>query len=344
MKKSLLSLCLALLVSQVAIAHLELKLAEPSLNPEAHAANVFVEKTYKQPWLAVALSIIPGGGHVYLGDFTTAAGLFGLTVLGAGITGYQTYRICNLYKSDVGGDCLLAATDLYEGYRFRQYASKDPLRWLGTFGLSLSSNTMLYSFYASYRDARINNDHAGYQYQMPTETLDELAYAPFSLNILKKPEVWGGLLAALATGLTISYLAFPPSEAVNTTTPGFGMPLIAFPVGIGEETFFRGFLQPAFSEWATPWGGVALSSLVFGAVHIGNATALQPQDQWRYHAFILPFITGFGFYMGSLVKKNTSLKETTAIHVWYDFIVFAVASTGMSASTGSPKFNFTIPF
>jgi membrane protease YdiL (CAAX protease family) len=344
MKKSLFALGLAMLLSQLATANFELKLDEPSLNPEAHPSNVFVEKSYKYPWLAVALSIVPGGGHVYLGDFATAGGLFGLTALGVGITGYQSYRICNLYKNDVGGDCLLAATDLYEAYRFRQYALKDPLRWLGAFGLSISSNTMLYSFYAAYRDARIHNDQAGYQYKMPTETLDELAYAPFSLNILKKPEVWGGVLAALAVGLSINYLAFPPSEAVDTTTPGFGMPLIAFPVGIGEETFFRGYLQPAFSEWATPWGGVALSSLVFGAAHVGNAYALPPQDQWRYHAFILPFITSFGFYMGSLVKKNTSLKETTAIHVWYDFIVFALASSGMSATVGSPKFNFTIPF
>ena len=120
---------------------------------------------------------------------------------------------------------------------------------------------------------------------------------------------------------------------------------MALPVGIGEEAFFRGYLQPVFSEWLTPWGGITASSAIFGAAHILNAQTMAPEHRWRYYSFILPFITSFGVYFGWLTHKNNSLQESVALHTWYDFIIFTVSSLDtQAAGTGRSSFAIAIPF
>lgn len=75
----------------------------------------------------------------------------------------------------------------------------------------------------------------------------------------------------------------------------------------------------ATSPLATIYGEVAregeiatldLSSLLFGAAHIGNAARLSSEQQWRYYTFSLPFITTFRRVFGmarlskSIVKRE----------------------------------------
>ncbi len=284
--------------------------AEPKL--ELPAAQ-FQPPARKSPVLAATLSsLIPGLGHVYLGDMQTASSLFGSATLGVS---------------------LFFSPQLSEDTRI--------------FSLLASQNIILYSAYAAYRDARTYNGSSGYTYKMPTDSLAALSYAPFKPSILKKPEVWGGVLGALALASYVTRIAYPKEARIKTPLSSGGrlMPVLALPVGIGEESFFRGYLQPALSESFTPWGGIVLSSLAFAAVHIPNAQALEPEHQWRYYTFSLPLIGALGTYLGWLTYKTTSLQESVAVHTWYDLIIFTAAALASEAAIpGNHSFAISLPF
>lgn len=276
-------------------------------------APQFQPPVRKSPVLAATLSsLMPGLGHVYLGDMQTAGSLFGSAYLGIGLGFIH---------------------QLPEETR--------------TFSLVTAQNIAFYGAYAAYRDARIMNGNVGYTYKMPTDSLASLSFAPFKPSVIKKPEVWGGVLGALALASVVGRIAFPKEARIKTPASSRGSlhPALALPVGVGEEAFFRGYLQPALSEPLTPWGGIALSSLAFAAVHIPNAQALEPEHRWRYYASILPLIAAIGTYCGYLTYKNTSLQESVAVHTWYDLIIFTSAALASEAAiTGNTSFAISLPF
>lgn len=266
---------------------------------------------YKHPWLAISLSsIIPGLGHLYLGDNQTAAGLISTTGLTAGLMFSPNPNI--------------------------QQTAFITLNATGYYGL-----------YSAYRDVRLYNGASLYSYPMPTDSLADLTAASFQWSVLKKPEVWGGILGAFSIGVVVSYFAYPRDAKIETHraaafTP---LPFVALPVGIGEECLFRGFLQSALSESFNPLTGLILSSLAFGAAHIPNAQMLDEKNRWRYYSFSLPLITGIGAYCGWLTSKNHSLKESVAVHTWYDFILFSLSAlANQTAATGRPGFAFSSAF
>jgi membrane protease YdiL (CAAX protease family) len=183
---------------------------------------------------------------------------------------------------------------------------------------------------------------------MPNDSLFDLTTAPFRFSVLKKPEVWGGLVGALAAGVGISYLAYSSNSPVTaqkfTTDTGLS-PAIALPVGIGEESLFRGYLQSQLCEFFSPTTSIIVSSLAFGASHLPNALMLDPADRPRYFAVSIPFITALGGYMGWLTHKNHSLKESVALHTWYDFVLFAASIwADRAAGMRAPQhFSMSIP-
>ncbi|MBS0629621.1 MAG: CPBP family intramembrane metalloprotease [Verrucomicrobia bacterium] len=267
----------------------------------------------KSPAIAVGLStLLPGLGHVYLGDFKTASGLIGTTSLYAGL-------------------CFL-----------RPHSEALVLT-----NVNLISNTWFYGIYAAYRDVRAYNVCDVYSCAMPRETLGELALAPFQWSVMKKREVWLALLVDLSLAIGLQYFLGPKDSEfqVQHSRDKSSFPLVAFPVGIGEESFFRGFLQSYFSERFTPWGGIAVSSAAFGAAHIPNASGLKRSERRHYYSVILPFITLSGVYYGWVTYKNCSLKESVALHCWYDFAIFLASySLTKSVTIGEPCFAFSIPF
>jgi membrane protease YdiL (CAAX protease family) len=281
------------------------------------SASEFELHIPKSSFLAVGLSsFIPGLGHVYLGDMKTAGVLAGSTGVGLGL-----------------------------GFGFSSSLhSKEFIR--STSFLAVET-TWLYGIYAAYRDVRTYNKQAGYCYKMPIDSFSDLTSAPFNFRVLKKPEVWGGLLGSLAIAFGAAYLVYP---GVNHIHPSLSLkrtlsPFTAFPIGIGEESFFRGFLQSQLSEWFTPWGGIILSSLIFGVLHMPNAWDLEPQDRRSYYTAIVPLITVSGIYDGWLTYKNHSLKESVAIHAWYDFILFTIGSVaGQTLTKGRSEFAIAVPF
>ncbi|MCH9613417.1 MAG: hypothetical protein SP1CHLAM54_04170 [Chlamydiia bacterium] len=296
---------------ETAVLDPTMRIREPISFEQKDLAQPEFTKRPKSPALAATLStLVPGLGNFYLGDNKTGSGLMGTFGLEVGVAfGSNNDAIVN---ADI---------------------------------ITLQ-NTHFYGIYSAYRDARVLKDNSGYRYQMPTESLKDLAKAPFSFTVLKKPEVWGGYLGALALGVTMSYFMTPNQASVPPPLSTGGIfPPLAFPVGIGEEALFRGFIQPALSEPLTPWGGLAASSALFGAMHIPNANSLLPRERVQYYTCGIPFITLLGAYFGYLTQKNTSLKESVAIHAWYDFTLFMVGALASKAAYKTPAtFAMTIRF
>ncbi len=293
------------ILGRQAIEKSELLPSSPILQPDV-----------KNPLIAAGLSLVPGLGHAYLGDRQTAGGLIGSAAVGH-----------SLFLSQYYNDSF---------YDESLYLSS----------LTFAQTTEFYGIYAAYRDARQRIGMSGYTYKMPTDSLLSLARAPFDLQILKKPEVWGGIVGALGLAIGTIWIAYPSEARIHAkASTSTAMPILALPIGIGEETFFRGFLQSELSEHLTPLGGIAVSSLAFGAAHIPNAFTIDRSMRWRYYAFNIPLITGLGAYFGYLTHKSGSLKESVAVHTWYDFILMASdALISYSASTGRPGFATSIPF
>ncbi len=269
-------------------------------------------KKRKSGNLAALLSLsVPGLGHAYLGEYKAAFGLFGSSAAMVGLA--QAERL---------GD------DFHDAN-----------------GITLQ-NLGLYSSYAAYRDTRLYNGNQGYCYKMPTESLLDLSLAPFQWSVIKKPEVWGGFLGAFTVVAAVGYyLLEEEAELSLSASEDKKFPLLAFPVGIGEEAFFRGYLQSTFSEVLSPWGGILLSSGCFGALHLLNTIGMDGDERLKYCTVSLPIITSFGVYFGWLTYKNTSLKESVALHSWYDFTLFLLSySVANSLAIGKPSFAFSFSF
>ncbi len=87
-----------------------------------------------------------------------------------------------------------------------------------------------------------------------------------------------------------------------STTDAF---IFALASGIGEELFFRGFLQQLLTEvvfsgaWAD-WGGLVITSVVFGALHIGPDI----KKFWPWTVMAIVLGAGFGWmylYTGNVL-------------------------------------------
>lgn len=263
-------------------------------------------KPKKIPSLACALSLVPGLGHYYLGENQTANALF------AGAL--------------VGGSASIAL-------------KKDAVLFDTSF-LMLRS-VQLYGMFAAYRDAKLlNGEDRSF---LPRDTFADLSSAPFRWSVMKKPEVSGALAWSLLLALTSGYFV---SKNFATLSTKYVEPLSALPIAIGEESLFRGSLQSALMERYSPGTAITLSSLFFGLAHIPNAGLYYPKSEmWRYYTFSLPLITALGGYMGWLTYKNHSLKESVALHAWYDFVLMGLSLVGNEASLSSPKhFGFSLEF
>ena len=270
----------------------------------------------KSSFWAVGLSMLyPGAGHMYLGEYQKAAGLAGTTA-----ASYSSYEETNGKTKQVSG--------------------------------VIFQNTWFYSSYAAYRDVRNFNEQRGYKYPMPQDSLEDLIKAPFQWSVVSKKEVWGGILGFLTAGAVVSYYAFPETAIhfpLATQDNPSMPPIMAFPVGIGEESFFRGFLQSTLMEYTSPIPAIFGSSLCFGLVHIPNAEHLPENQRKVYYTAAVPLITVFGGYMGWLTHKTGSLKYSTAIHSWYDFIVFSAAASAKKdsktkAALGRHSFSYSISY
>src|SRR6185295_14309547 len=193
-----------------------------------------------------------------------------------------------------------------------------------------------------YGDALFVEQRARRVLYVPQDTLGELAIAPFNITVLSKLEVWLGVLGTLGTGLGLSVAVEGGVTTDNLGddanlfgrrfSPGVGYPLAGATalglfthIAIGEEILFRGMVQSEMARRNGETAGWIGGSLVFGALHAPNALALPHEQQARYLAIGVPFLTLSGAYLGLVYRFNDySLAPPVAIHFWYDLLVSAV--------------------
>jgi len=259
------------------------------------------------PMLAgVASAIVPGLGQAALGDYGTAAAHFG--VFAASFAAGVYYA----NKPD-----FLSNDERYSSNS--EVINQTTLR--SDFALRLATDTILYSSFGAYRDARARDD-LSYRTPAPKESLSDLAVAPFRLEFLARPTTFIPLaLQAWASARKDSYAIFRASDvssgelhAHNVVTSGT--------TAVGEEGFFRGFVNNELSNrWGDGWG-LAGSSALFGLAHNGQGDTAN-----IFQATIA------GAYLGWVHQRDGfQLGEDVALHFWFDFIAgFAAIRHGGSA-------------
>ena len=83
--------------------------------------------------------------------------------------------------------------------------------------------------------------------------------------------------------------------------------VIAFFAGVGEELFFRGWMQAVLVDRSGVVIGILITSTVFGLLHYLSTT-------YAVYAFIT------GIYLGVIYHVSGNLYIVMAIHAIYDFI------------------------
>jgi membrane protease YdiL (CAAX protease family) len=89
--------------------------------------------------------------------------------------------------------------------------------------------------------------------------------------------------------------------------------IIALLAGVGEELFFRGWMQGALTNRLGLWVGILLASAVFGFAHYLSAT-------YAIYAGLT------GIYLGVIYQVSGNLYIVMAIHALYDFIALVYLS------------------
>jgi membrane protease YdiL (CAAX protease family) len=82
---------------------------------------------------------------------------------------------------------------------------------------------------------------------------------------------------------------------------------LAASAGVGEELFFRGALQPLAERWLGAAAGLAVVSVVFGALHASSS------------AYFL-LATAVGVYLGWLAQHFNDLAAPILVHAAYDLV------------------------
>jgi hypothetical protein len=267
------------------------------------------------PSTAAALSvIIPGLGQATQGDYTAAAEHFSLFAASLAAGAYYQR------KPD-----LLSDDDRYQ--HDREIVNQTTLR--RDFALRVATDTALYSSFAAYRDGR-SRDTRLYRTPAPKESLSDLAVAPFSWEYLSRPTTFIPLGLQLIAAASDHYGVYRQPDV--STNALYANELVANEfTAVGEEGFFRGFLNNEFSDrWGNGWGLVG-SSTIFGLAHSG-----QGQTANAFQAGLA------GAYLGWVQQRNNfQIGEGVAIHYWINVIAgIAAIRHGGSAQLVS----FSLPF
>ena len=137
---------------------------------------------------------------------------------------------------------------------------------------------------------------------------------------------------SLVGALAVRYLPWlrpsgkKPSPAAIVDLSGAKPLMFSLLAGVGEETLFRGALQPLWGIW--------LTSLVFAALHFRTARFAQGRlKQLQYLAGVFAVSVGLGFTF-----ERFGLSVAIALHAALDFVALSywhVANTQTQASAAT---------
>ncbi len=246
-------------------------------------------------WAALWAHIIPGGGHMYQGDWGK-----GLLFATTEVTLF-TSSIVLLLKDKKKTD--MAALNL----------------------LTLFQNEHFYNIYSAYQDARIKIKNENYLSDISKENALDLLTSPFDLNILGR---WTFLLPTAFVGGITAWLMSDSDRSVKIRSSGasWAFPLLggqATTIGVGEEAYFRGYLQSEFKElFKNEWLAIGSQSVAFAAAHDIYVDDPKLPKIARYWPGALRFT--FAAYAGWLTERNKySIRENIAMHAWWDFTLLS---------------------
>jgi hypothetical protein len=267
---------------------------------------------------AFASAIVPGLGQASHGNYEEALAHFGIFALTLSTAVYYQ-RKPDFLDDDVR----------YDSANDREYINQTTLRH--DFALRLAVDTALYSSFSAYRDAR-RGDERAYRTPAPTESLSDLALAPFSWRFLSRPTTFLPL-ALQAWAVSRSKYGYGIYRGPDVTPRDLHLHNFATNefTAVGEEGFFRGFVNNEFSDrWGNGWG-LAGSSLLFGIAHTG-----QGQTANAVEASIA------GAYLGWMQQRNGfGIGEGVALHYWINVLAgIAAIRNGGSA----PLLSLSVPF
>ncbi len=192
---------------------------------------------------------------------------------------------------------------------------------------------------------RFDRDRAAERMYVPADSTADLAVAPFNIQVLKRPDVFLGIVGMLAAGIGVSLAVDESIDSSSWRNAAGGDPnlfgktidrRIGYPIGLGigaglfiqvamaEESVFRGWAQSGLARaHGETWGWVEATAL-FGAAHLFNVVSLPSDQRLRYVTVGVPFITALGGYMGWVYRRSGySLATSVALHFWYDFALSA---------------------
>jgi membrane protease YdiL (CAAX protease family) len=285
----------------------------------------------RRPRQAAGLSLIcPGCGYFHLGEPGRAAAYLGTAaaLVAAGIA---------LAANDANG------LRLDSDFGPRMTPTTAPL---AIPALLAAQNLWFYGVFASYRDARLARGDEGYRYPISDEGLTRLVSAPVRPSVLRRPWFWAGLPLAVGAAIGFTALVSPREVGRGARSLGDGGGVwflgrhhgtaaglalgetyyasLFLPVGVGEESLFRGALQPALCESFGLWPGWAATSLLFGGIHVFNF--LDQPGGLATAAKGVPFLTLVGSYFGLVaIRTGYRLETSVALHTWYDFLLGTIA-------------------
>jgi membrane protease YdiL (CAAX protease family) len=150
---------------------------------------------------------------------------------------------------------------------------------------------------------------------------------PFTL-IIDSHSLWESVLATVPI---IAYMLFSLSPVAELIPPlrriyeflktlmgrsiaesrAWQLVLLGLAAGIGEETLFRGVLQPWMTDLTSPWTAIIITSIVFGLLH-----AMTPMY------FVVA--TAISLYFGWIMLKTDNLLVPVLAHGLYDVVGFLV--------------------
>jgi hypothetical protein len=266
---------------------------------------------------ALSSALVPGLGQAFQGDYGVAAAHFGVFAAALG-TAYHYENKPDFINDDVR----------YKDSD-RETINQTTLR--RDFALRLATDTALYSSYGAYRDGRERNN-AGYRTPAPRESLGDLAVSPFRWEYLSRPTTFIpiGLQALAAFGSKGGYGIYRAPDVSKADLQIYNVTANEF-TGVGEEAFFRGFLNNELSNrWGNGWG-LAGSSAIFGLAHTGQGNTANALEAGLA-----------GAYLGWVHQRNGfEAGEGVAIHYWINVIAgIAAIRHGGSATLVSLKVPF----
>lgn len=266
------------------------------------------------PVTAATLEVIPGAGHLLLGDLQ-----------GAGLA--------------LGSVAAPLALGLLNTPPMLYLDQNNPEKGASAFD-PICNTAQFLSIYHVYQEGRDRRDAGSARPR--AASISDLIWAPFQSEQLLDWRVWSAVaFSFLASKIAVTaqpYAAAPATPAsplvfqaqsatlLGAQVPsalGYGANLVGSAyiganAGIGEEALFRGVMQTELERSLGPWAGLILTSSLFGLAHVGGLN--------KGNALSVFLGTGLvGFIDGRLYQvADHDLKKSVAAHAYYDFLVFAL--------------------